>query len=585
MKNFFKIFLASFLALFIFSVISFFIAIVFLVVLSTPQKPIINPNGVLVLDLSDGFKEQSQSNPLASITGNGVSYQPGLYDVVRMLRYAKNDPNIKGLYIEAGENANGFAASEELRQAILDFKQNKKFVVAYGETISEKAYFVATTADKVYCNPTGGLEFNGFSSQLYFLKGLLDKLEIDPQIFYAGKFKSATEPLRVTQMTDANRLQTTVWLGDLYSNFLSTVSAARNIDTATLHNLANTGAVQTAADALNNNLVDGLKYDDEVKGEILESSGKKGTGEINFISFAKYAKAVNYKQDGTEKIALIYAQGDIVSGDGKDDQIGSSDFIRYIRKARLDNNVKAIVLRVNSPGGSALASDVIWREISLAKQDKPVVVSMGDVAASGGYFISCNADEVYADATTITGSIGVFSIIPNLQSFFKDKLGVTFDGVKTATYADIGNAGRPLTAQEKMFMQADVDSIYHTFKSRVAEGRKKDIDYIDSIAQGRVWTGIRAIDVGLVDKTGSLSDAVREAAKLAKVTSYYVKEYPETKSLLEQIRDNGINKSVKENSIEEQIGKQQYTLLMRLKNVQEMFGTPQAKLPFDFEIQ
>jgi protease-4 len=584
MKSFFKIFFASILALFIFSVISFFIGIIFIVALAKPVKPIISANSVLVLDLSDNFKEQSQKNPLASFTGNGAAYSPGLYDVVRMLHYAKYDANIKGLYLIVDDNTNGYASSEELRQAILDFKLSKKFVIAYGETISEKAYFVATVADKIYCNPTGGLEFNGFSSDLYFMKGLLDKLEIDPQIFYAGKFKSATEPLRVTQMTDANRLQTSVWLGDLYNDFLQQTSEARNVDTATLHKLANTGAIQTAQDALNNNLVDALEYDDAVKTEIYNLSGKKENNIINFVSLAKYSKAVDFRQNGTDKIALIYAQGDIVSGDGKDDEIGSSNFIRLIRDARLDDNVKAIVLRVNSPGGSALASDVIWREISLAKKDKPVIVSMGDVAASGGYFISCDADEVYADATTITGSIGVFSIVPNLQSFFKDKLGVTFDGVKTAPFADMGNSGRPLTAQEKTFMQSGVDSIYYTFKSRVAEGRNKDIDYIDSIAQGRVWTGERAIGVGLVDKIGTLSDAVKEAAKLAKINSYRIKEYPEAKSFFEQLKDNGINKSVKENAVEEQIGKQQYLFLMKMKNVQEMFGIPQAKLPFDFDI-
>jgi protease IV len=584
MKSFFKIFFASFLALFIFSVIAFFISLVFVIALTRPVKPEIETNSVLVLDLSDNFKEQSQSNPLASFTGNGDTYSPGLYDVVRMLHYAKYDSNIKGLYLKVENNANGFASSEELRQAILDFKSSKKFVIAYGETISEKAYFVATVADKIYCNPTGGLEFNGFSSDLYFMKSLLDKLEIDLQIFYAGKFKSATEPLRVTQMTDANRLQTSVWLGDLYNNFLVQTSAARNVDTATLHNLANTGAIQTAQDALSSKLVDALEYDDEVKSEILELSGKKESNIINFVSLADYAKAADFRQSGNNKIALIYAQGDIVGGDGKDDEIGSSNYVRLIRDARLDDNVKAIVLRVNSPGGSALASDVIWREISLAKKDKPIIVSMGDVAASGGYFISCDADEVYADATTITGSIGVFSIVPNLQSFFKDKLGVTFDGAKTAPFADMGNAGRPLTAQEKMFMQSGVDSIYHTFKSRVAEGRNKDIDYIDSIAQGRVWTGERAIGVGLVDKIGTLSDAVKEAAKLAKINSYSIKEYPEPKGLLEQLRDDGITKSIKENAVEEQIGKQQYSLLIKMKNVQEMFGIPQAKLPFDFDI-
>lgn len=576
--------LASFVALILFTVISFLIVFVIAVAIAKPTKPVISAKSVLVLDLSTALNDQSQNKPLNAFLGNSNTSEPGLYDVVRMLRFAKNDSTIKGLYIKADDNANGFAASEELRKAILDFKQSKKFVIAYGEVMSEQAYYVATAADKVYCNPTGGLEFNGLSSNLYFIKGLLDKLEIDPQIFYAGKFKSATEPLRVTQMTDANRLQTTVWLNDLYNNFLVETSEARNIDTATLHRLANAGAIQTPNDALKNNLIDGLKYDDEVRDEILTDLHEKEDAKINYVPFSKYAQAVSFRQDGNDRIALIYAQGDIVSGDGKELEIGSDNYVRLIRKARLDDDVKAIVLRVNSPGGSSLASDIIWREISLARQVKPVVVSMGDLGASGGYFISCNANEIYADATTITGSIGVFSIVPNFQSFFKDKLGITFDGVKTATYADIGNIGRPLTPQEKVFMQASVDSIYYTFKSRVAEGRNKNIDYIDSIAQGRVWTGERAIGVGLVDKIGTLSDAVREAALLAKTNSYYIKEYPEPKGLLEQLRENGIGNSVKENTAEEQIGKRQYQLLMKMKNFQSMIGTPQTRLPFDFQI-
>ncbi|MGI8951319.1 MAG: signal peptide peptidase SppA [Chitinophagaceae bacterium] len=586
MRSFIKIFFASFLALVIFSVIAFFILALIVGSAIQPSKPDIGSKAVLVLDLSTDFKEQAQSNPLSSISGDPSSDQPGLYDIVRMIHYAKSDSSIKGIYIKADDNANGFGNSEELRQALIDFKQSKKFVIAYGEVITQKAYYVANVADKIYCHPTGGIEWNGFSSDLFFIKNLLDKLQIQPQIFYAGKFKSATEPLRVTKMTDANRLQTTVWLGDLYNNFLLQVSKARNIDTATLHQLAINGSIQTANDALKNNLVDGLKYDDEIKSEILNRLSLKQKDEINFVSFGKYAKAVDFKNsNGKDKIAIIYAQGDIVGGKGEDGEIGSDNFKNIIRKARLDDNIKAIVFRVNSPGGSSLASDVIWREISLAKQSKPVVVSMGNVAASGGYFISCNADSIFADAQTITGSIGVFSIIPNMQSFFQNKLGITFDAVKTAPYADLGTASRPLTETEKRFLQASVDSIYYTFKSRVANGRKKNIVFIDSIAQGRVWTGQRALGNGLIDRIGSLQDAVACAARMAKTNNYRTTEYPEPKSLLEQILNTASNKSIKENSIKKEIGEQQYNLFNQLKSVQQMLGTPQARLPFNVDIR
>jgi protease-4 len=299
-------------------------------------------------------------------------------------------------------------------------------------------------ADKIYCHPQGGIDWDGFSITFLFMKGLLDKLGIEPQVFYAGKFKSATEPFRFTKMSDPNRLQTTDMLNDLYATFLQATSEARNIDTATLHELSNTGAIRTANDALSNKLIDGLKYDDEVKDELINKIGIKDKDKINFVSLSKYASAANYKSTkGNDEIAIIYAAGDIVGGKGEDGQIGSDKFIDLIRKARLNDDIKAIVFRVNSPGGSSLASDAIWREITLAKKVKPVVVSMGDYAASGGYYISCNADSVFADAATITGSIGVFSLLPNMQHLFNDKLGITFDGVKTAPYADMGGTNRP----------------------------------------------------------------------------------------------------------------------------------------------
>jgi len=573
-------------ALIVFAIAMFFAISMFIGSATSRSKPSIGSHAVLVLDLNQSFAEQAKNNPLNTFFDNPSANVPGLYDMVRLIRYAKSDSAIKGIYIKAGDNENGYAASEELRQALVDFKKSKKFIIAYGNVIPERAYYVATLADKIYCNPAGGVEWNGFAVDMLFMKGLLDKLDIKPEIFYAGKFKSATEPLRATKMTDANRLQTTVWLNDIYSNLLMRTAEARNTDTTTLHQLANNGTIQTANDAVKYNLIDGVKYDDEVKAEISKRLNKDAKEDINFVPFGKYARAVDFQKSGSDgKIDIIYAQGDIVDGKGEKDEIGSDDFVKIIRKSRLDDDVDAIVFRVNSPGGSALASESIWREISLAKEEKPVVVSMGDYAASGGYYISCAADSVFADETTITGSIGVFSVLANLEDFFKNKLGITFDGVKTAPYADLGTISRPLTDQEKRFMQASVDTIYNTFMTRVADGRKKDTAYIDSIAQGRVWIGKRAIGVGLVDRTGTLQDAVDCAARLAKLTNYRTKEYPEQKSWLEELTDQSFTAQNQQKAIIKEIGQQQYNLLQKTKKLSEIINIPQARLPFDIDLR
>jgi protease-4 len=552
--------------------------------LTSSEKPYIGSKAVLVLDLSADFKEQSVDNPLNALFNESENETPSLYDMVRLLKHAKSDSTVKGVYIKCGNNVNGFAASEELRIALLDFKKSKKFVVAYGETISQKGYYIANVANKIYCHPQGGVEWAGFSANILFLKGLLDKLEIQPQIFYAGKFKSATEPLRETQMTEANKIQTSVWLGDLFNRFIESTAVSRKLDSSKLRSLANNGTIQTAHDALINGLVDGLYYDDELKKELLRRLSLEEKASINFVSFTDYAKAASFKQEGVDgRIAVIYADGDIVSGNGQNEEVGSDAYRALIRKLRLDKEVKAIVFRINSPGGSSLASDVIWREISLARKVKPVVVSMGDVAASGGYYIACNADSVFANRNTITGSIGVFSIVPNFQSFFKNKLGITFDGVKTAPYADMGSGERPLNETEKRFFQAGTDSIYATFKARVAEGRKKDIVYIDSIAQGRVWTGTRALEVGLIDRIGTMQDAVDCAVRMAKLDDYKLKEYPEKKNFLEQLMSS-YKKSIKKDIIKEELGIQEIRAWKQLKNVKSMIGVPQAKMPFSLEI-
>jgi len=581
MRGFFKIVFGTLLALILFTVIGFFILIGIATSAASSEKPTIAEKAVLVLDLSVPFKEQFQENPFGSLFSDEETDIPSLYDVVRLIRKAATDSTVKGIYLQCATNPNGYAASEELRKAVADFKLSGKFVIAHGETITQKGYYVGSVADSIFCNPQGGLDFSGFSSDIFFLKGMLDKLEIQPQIFYAGKFKSATEPLRETKMTAANRLQTAVWLGDLYTHFLLTVGASRKKDTATLRSLAMNGSIQTAYDAVKYGLIDNTRYDDEIKSLISKKLKQNISASINFVTMQEYKKATDYTHAGSKKIALVFASGDIVSGNGDNEVIGSDKFKNVLRKLRLDKDIKAVVLRVNSPGGSSLASEVIWREINLLRKEKPVVVSMGDVAASGGYYIACHADQVYANANTITGSIGVFSIVPNFQSFFKNKLGITFDGVKTAPYADMGSSDKPLTAQEKIFFQASVDSIYHTFKTRVAVGRKKDITYVDSIAQGRVWTGGRAKEVGLVDKIGTLQDAIDGAVKLAKIDKddYKIREYPEKKTFIQQLMD-GYKKSIRNSLLKEELGKDIYQTLQEVQQVKQWVGVPQTRIPF-----
>jgi protease-4 len=385
-------------------------------------------------------------------------------------------------------------------------------------------------------------------------------------------------------MSAPNKLQTSVFLNDLYSGLLLAAAEKSKSDTATLHQLANTGAVQTATEAARYKLIDGVKYDDEVKSEMIKLLKIDVDEQINFVSLSKYAKAADFAADGDDKLAIIYADGEIIDGKGKEGQIGADDYRKIIRKARLDKNTKGIIFRVNSPGGSALASEEIWREITMARKNKPLVVSFGDYAASGGYYISCNADSIFAQPNTLTGSIGVFGIIPNMKKFFNNKLGITFDGVKTGPYADMPSIDRPLNAAEKQFVQNSIDTIYTTFKDRVAQGRRLSADVVDSIAQGRVWTGQRAIEKGLVDKLGSLNDAVACAARMAKVKTYRLKEYPEKKNWFEKMFDNYSN-DVKMKAIKEEIGEEQYSIFQQLKKIRNMVNVPQARLPFDVNVR
>lgn len=580
MAQFFKYFFAALLALIVFSVLSFFLLIGIAGALASKDAVQLEAHSVLYLDLSKPLQEQSKENPFAPLTGDEPYTQPGVYDLIQLLDHAAYNDQIDGLYLKIGGNANGFATNEELRNAIGSFKDAGKFVLAYGEVIPQQAYHVATMAEKIYCHPKGGLDWTGLGLEYIFFKKALDRLDIQPQIFYAGKFKSATEPFREEKMTEPNKIQSTELLEGIYSHLLQSTAESRKLSVDDLRKMADSNSLRTAQDAVRAGLLDGYRYEDEVKEEIKRKTDASSIEKIKFVSLSKYAEAVSaLSGKGTDRITVIYAQGDIVDGEGSEEQIGGNKFRTYIRKARLDDKTKAIVIRINSGGGSAMASENMWREIELAKKDKPVVVSFGDVAASGGYYMACNADSIFVLPNTITGSIGVFSIIPNLQGFFSEKLGVTFDGVETGPYANAPTVTEPLSPMQKRYLQEGVDSIYHTFLSRVAEGRKMTVAAVDSIGQGRIWTGTQAIKLGLADRIGGMDAAMEAAASLAKLESYRIRQFPERQNWLEKLTGN-FSQNVAKNKLKEEIGSDWYKLYEEWKAMQASFGKTQAKLPF-----
>ncbi|SFV28449.1 signal peptide peptidase SppA [Thermoflavifilum thermophilum] len=588
MKRFLSSFLASLLALIVFFLICFFLLLGIVGGLTmTTKKVSVESGSWLVMDLSKPLLEQELQNPLLVIAGKGQTTIMGLHDVVRAIHQAAHDQRIAGIYLKLGETPNGFATAEEIRNALEDFKhQSHKPIYAYGDIASQRAYYMASVADSIFLNPQGVFEFRGFAVRLAFLKGLLDKLEIKPQIFYQGKYKSATEPFRLTRMSEANRIQTTAFLQDFYRHFLNGIALARNLDTAALARYAAQGVIQQPVDAVKLHLIDGVKYDDQMQ-ETLKRAVQLGEDErLHTITISNYWKAiadsVHGQGAGQPAIALIYAQGEIIDGSAEnqpgDQVIAADDYIKWIREVRRDDRVKAIVFRVNSPGGSALAADKIWRELYLARKQKPVVVSMGDYAASGGYYISCMADSIFIQPNTLTGSIGVFTIIPNLQDFFQHKLGVSFDGVKTAPLADMGTIDQPLTDVEKKWIQNQIDTVYATFCQRVAQGRHMPVALVDSLAQGRVWSGLAAVQNGLADRIGGLDDALQCAASMSHLKTYRLEEYPPVKNPIQKIIES-FNEELTTSRLKATLGNY-YPLLQQWSELKSAMGTPQARLPF-----
>jgi protease-4 len=591
MKQFFKFVLASFFGLLLTIVIIILIFVVYIASSGNNKSTEVDSDSVLHIQFTKEISERTPSNPFSGLGFLGLDEDRdiGLNDILANIKKAKTDDDIKGIFLDESDMMSGQATVEEVRNALIDFKKSGKFIVAYSEVYTQQFYYLASVADKVYINPKGIFEFKGFSSQITFLKGAMDKLGIEAQIIKVGTYKSAVEPFFLTKMSDANRLQVTSYLGSMYDHFLSGISLSRGINKDSLFNYANQLRIQFPEDALKYKLVDGLKYKDEVLDELRQRTGIEAKKDIHSVELNEYNQNDGTgdddkdKKDSKNKIAIVYASGEINGGDGDDNSIGSERISQALRKVRLDDKVKAVVLRVNSPGGSSLASDVIWREVMLTKKAKPVIVSMGDYAASGGYYISCAADSIIAEPNTITGSIGIFAILPNLQKLFNDKLGITFDGVTTGKYADLGDISRPLSPDERAILQNQVNRGYDEFTKAVATGRHKTQKYIDSIGQGRVWTGSQAVKIGLVDRLGNINDAIASAAKMAKLNHYKIDTYPDQKSKLNKV-SSLLSSEIKMRAIKSELG-DNYIYYQQIKGVTQMMRTPQARLPYQIEIK
>jgi protease-4 len=592
MKQFFKMFFASLLGVIVASVIAIGLFIGAIIGIAShavggeDEEVRTKENSLMVLDLSNAFHEQGEQNSF-SFFGSKAGAEMGVYELGASLAAAAKDDKIKGLLIKMAPSPNNFATLQQIRNEVLDFKKSGKFVYAYGESITQGAYYVGSVADSVFLNPAGDMELKGLATNLTFFKNALDKLEVEPQIFYAGKFKSATEPFRADRMSEANKIQVAAIQHDIWAEMITAAAAHAHTDTATINQLAQTGSVQFPDDALRYRLIDGIRYWDEVESMLKKKLAVKPKKDIEYANVADYQYDTEASSQDN-RIAVIFAEGEIKDGSANDDyEVTDIDMAKTIRKVRDNDKVKAVVLRINSPGGSARASELILRELQLLHQKKPIIVSMGDVAASGGYYIACAADSIFAMPTTITGSIGVFSMMFNTEKLMTNKLGITFDQVKNAPYADFPNGTRKMNEQEAALMQRGVDSIYALFKRRVANGRKMSEMDVDSFAQGRVWTGVDAMSIHLVDAMGNLKRAIQSAASMAKIKDYEVRTYPEKvdklKTLLKKFKGNSSAEEAVAKAVVTELSAESKELL-RLKGMQKMNGRAMMLLPFEMKM-
>lgn len=584
-------FLKYLLAVVVGSLVSFFLLFIGLLLMvsvitsSGSDEVKVKDNSILVLDINGPLSERGSDNPMDQVISQ-ITGQPipaGLNQILTSIKKAKKDDRIRGIYMESGLVMAGFASIEEIRNELINFKESGKFIYSFAPIYTQKAYYLASVADKVYLTPTGMLDFQGLSSSHTFYKGTLDKLGIEMQVFKHGEFKSAVEPFILEKMSAPARLQTETYLGSIWNNTLLNISKSRDLTMEQLNVVAEKlPAFMSDQDLLSSGLIDGLKYKDEVIDELKLLTGTKQKDDVNAVTANKYHKVyIPGDKKGLEKnkIAIIYAEGEI---DGSaSGGIQSKDLSRTIREARRDSSIKAVVLRINSPGGSGLGSEIIWREVQLTQKVKPVVVSMGDLAASGGYYIACAADSIVAQPNTLTGSIGVFGLVPNVKGAMA-KIGVTTDVVKTNTFADMPALDRPFTQDEKVIMQNYVERFYGVFLQRCADGRKTSTEAIDKVGEGRVWSGENAISLNLVDKLGGIEDAINIAKNMADLDSYRIVELPEQLPFAEQLmKDLTENASMR-------IGKlllgEEYLLAKKISELKTAYPI-QARIPYDINIQ
>jgi len=583
MVQFLKFVGATIVGMFLFTLIGIFILAGLGASLSSSNTPKVEENTILFLNLSRPIAERAGAdNPFEDLNlpVGGTTSKSGLLEIVQSIKAAKDDKKIKGIYIHTESVSTGYASLKEIRDALIDFKKSNKFIYAYGEYYTEGAYYLASIADKIYLNPAGIVEFNGLYSEIPFIKGVLEKLEVKPEIFRVGEFKSAVEPFILDKMSEANRLQTKAYLEAIFEVFLEDIAQSRKIDKQRLRTISDSMLIRKSQDALDMQFVTNIGYEDEIL-EILRKELKVDKKDkIKMVGVKNYYKTIEPKYS-KNKIAVIFAEGEINSGKSGEDNIGSETIVEELRKLRKDDKVKAIVLRINSPGGSALASDVMWREIVLTKKEKPVIASMSDVAASGGYYMAMACDTIVAQKNTITGSIGVFGLLFNAENLLKNKIGVTTDRVSTGKFSDLGNPVRTLSQEERDIIQESIERTYETFTTKAAEGRKMSLEALKKVASGRVWAGSQAKEIGLVDVFGGLDDAIHIAAKKAKVEKdYQVKYYPVQQDFFSKL--SGKNKE--EAFIREKLGEEAFFYYKASQKIKQWQGV-QARMPFDLVIK
>ncbi len=587
MGQFIKFVFATVIGLFVFLTIIIFGFIALLSTSGSDNDKKTSDNSVLKLNIDKRISERESDDLFSEFKGalsNTDESSMGLLELRQSIKKAATDSKIKGIFLELHDIGNGFATVEELRNSLIEFKKSGKFIVAYAESYSEISYYLASAADRIFLPPSGDLEFNGINVEMMYFKGTLEKLGIQPEVFKVGQYKSAVEPFTNDKMSDANRTQIKSFIGSLYGYYLANVAKARNLNADSLKSISDNMLVRNADDALKYKLITNVGYFDEAAAFIKEKLHIALTEKLPMVSYDNYRKDLKDGKDDEDenkstKVAVIFASGDIHQGKGEENSIGSESIAEEIRKARLDDKVKAIVLRVNSPGGSALASDIIWREVVLAKGVKPVVASMSDYAASGGYYIAMGCDAIVADPTTITGSIGVFGLLFNTDKFLKDKLGITTDRESTGKFSGIQTLTRELTQEEKDIIQKEVERIYSDFTAKAAKGRKMSVDSIHAVAQGRVWSAIEAKQIGLVDELGGLDDAIKLAAKKAGISAYHTQYLPEQKNI---IIKEFLNQFGDDEGANSELAKL-YPYIKSIKNIQKLEGI-QARMPYELSV-